>query len=123
MLFHLTLSHLNGRKWRKGEELGHPQLKVEAKAVEDGPDVDQLAGAEPQRRDGKGAHGGQELLEDPVVISTDVVVDIPASGPHTLSMTRLELPTLAKTSDFLHSLAQPVIDASVKVPAKGDSEL
>lgn len=84
-MFRLTVSHLDGRKWREGEELGHPQLKVEAKAVEERPDVNQLAGAEPQRRDGKGAHSGQQLLEDSVVIPTDVVVDIPASAQHTHS--------------------------------------
>lgn len=76
--FYLNASHLYGRKWRKGEELGHPQLKVEAKAVEKGPDVNQLTWAQPQGGDSEGAEGCQELLEDFIVISTNIVVNIPA---------------------------------------------
>ena len=74
----LSISHLYERKWQKGEELGHPQLKVEAKAVETGPDVNQLTRAQPQGGDGEGAAGRQELLEDLIMIATDIVVNIPA---------------------------------------------
>lgn len=49
--------HLNGGKWWKGEELGHPQLKVEPKAVEKGPDVNQFTWAQPQGGDSEGADG------------------------------------------------------------------
>lgn len=62
IVVHLSVSHLHGWKRRQGEELGHPQLKVEAKAVEEGPEVDQLARAEPQCGDGEGTEGCQELL-------------------------------------------------------------
>lgn len=74
----VNVSHLYGRKWWKGEELSHPQLKVEAEAVEEGPDVDQLTWAQPQSGDSEGTDGGQELPEDLIVISPDIVVNIPA---------------------------------------------
>jgi len=77
-VLNLHVSHLYARQWRKGEQLGHPQLKVEAEAVEEGPDVNQLTRAQPQGGDGEGAEGRQELLEDFVVIPADVVVNIPA---------------------------------------------
>lgn len=75
---YLNVSHLYGRKWRKGEELGHPQLKVEAEAVEKGPDINQLTRAQPQGGDSEGAEGCQELLEDFIMIPADKVVNIPA---------------------------------------------
>lgn len=77
--FNLDVSHFNGRKWRNGEQLGHPQLKVEAEAVEKGPDVNQLTRAKPQGGDGESADGRQELLEDFIVIPANVVVNIPAN--------------------------------------------
>lgn len=72
------VSHLYGRKWWKGEELGHPQLKVEAKAVEKGPDVHQLTRAQPQSGDGESADGSKKLFEDFIVIPSDVVINVPA---------------------------------------------
>lgn len=74
----LIVSHLYGRKWWKGEELGHPQLKVETKAVEKGPDINQFTWAQPQGGDGKSADGCKKFFEDLIVISTNVVVNIPA---------------------------------------------
>lgn len=74
------MSHLYGRKWWKGEELGHPQLKVQAKAVEKGPDVNQLARAQPQGGDSECAEGRQELLEDFIVIPANIVINIPAKS-------------------------------------------
>lgn len=74
-------AHLDGGKRRQGEEFGHPQLKVEAEAVQDGPDVDHLAGAQPQGGDGEGAQRGEQLSEDLIVIAADVVVDVPAEVP------------------------------------------
>lgn len=75
-------AHLDGGKRRQGEEFGHPQLKVEPEAVQDRPDVDHLAGAQPQRGDGEGAQRRQELSEDPIVVAADVVVDVPAEVPN-----------------------------------------
>lgn len=76
--FYLDVSHLYGRKWWQREELGHPQLKVEAEAVEKGPDVNQLTRAQPQGGDSEGAEGRQELLEDFIMIPTNIVINIPA---------------------------------------------
>lgn len=75
------VAHLDGGKGRQGEEFGHPQLKVEPEAVQDRPDVDHLAGAQPQGGDGEGAQRCQELSEDLIVIAADVVVDVPAEVP------------------------------------------
>ncbi len=72
------VSYLYSRKWWKGKELGHPQLKVEAKAVEKGPDINQLTWAQPQGGDSKGAEGCQELLEEFIMIPTNIVINIPA---------------------------------------------
>lgn len=61
-----------------GEELGGPQLKVEAEAVEEGPG--QHHWPRPQPHDGHpvGAHGGQQLLQHVVVLPAQVVVHVPA---------------------------------------------
>lgn len=72
------MAHLHGGEGGDGEELGHPQLKVEPEAVENRPDVDHLAGAQPQGGDGEGAQGRRQLPEDPVVVAADVVVHVPA---------------------------------------------
>ncbi len=74
------VSYLYSGKWRDGEELGHPQLKVEPKAVEKGPDINQLTWAQPQGGDKECADGCQELLEDFIMITTDVVINIPAKN-------------------------------------------
>lgn len=71
--------HLYGGEWWNGEELGHPQLKVEAEAVKEGPDVHQLTRAQPQGGDGEGTDGSQQLLEDFIMIPTNVVINIPAN--------------------------------------------
>lgn len=76
--FCVSVSHLYSRKWWKGEELGHPQLKVEAKAVEEGPDINQLTWAQPQGGYSEGAESRQELLEDFVMIATNIIINIPA---------------------------------------------
>lgn len=82
-----TTSHLHdGKRW-KGEELGHPQLKVEAEAVEERPDVNELARAQPQGGDGKSAGGCKELFKDLIVIPTNVVINIPAKVQHRLEIT------------------------------------
>lgn len=75
------VAHLDGGKRRQGEEFGHPQLKVEAEAVQDRPDVDHLARAQPQGGDGEGAQRCEELSEDLIVLAADVVVDVPAEVP------------------------------------------
>lgn len=79
MIVYLNVSHLYGRQWRKGEDLGHPQLKVEAKAIEKGPDVNQLTRAQPQGGDSEGADGCQELLKDLIVIPANIVINVPAT--------------------------------------------
>lgn len=72
--------YLYGRKWRYGEELGDPQLKVEAKAVEEGPKINQFTGTQPQGGDGESADGRQKLFEDFVMISTNIIINIPAKS-------------------------------------------
>lgn len=61
------------------EELLHPELKVEAKAVEDRPDVNDFTGPQPQGGDGKGGNGGHELLHDVVMVLSNVVIHVPNS--------------------------------------------
>lgn len=73
----MIASYLNGRQRGQGEELSHPQLKVQAEAVEEGPNVHQFTRSEPQSSDNKGADCSDQLLEDSVMISANVVIDIP----------------------------------------------
>lgn len=72
-----TSAHLQFGEGLPLEEFLHPELKVEAKAVEDRPDVNNLTGSQPQSGDSKGGNGGHELLHDVVVVLSDVVVHIP----------------------------------------------
>lgn len=69
--------HLQFGKGLLLEELLHPELKIEAKAVEDRPDVNNLAGPQPQGGDGKGGDGGHELLHDVVMVLSNVIVHVP----------------------------------------------
>lgn len=61
------------------EELLHPELKVEAKAVADGPDIDNLTGPQPEGGDEEGGDGGHQLLQDVVMVLSNVIIDIPGS--------------------------------------------
>lgn len=134
--------YLYGGKGPKREELGHPQLKVEAEAVEERPDIDDLAGSQPQGGDSKCADCGQELSEDAVVVPAQVVVDVSVVGDKAVTQSAAPLYIYIflishKTfkyvmqSEFVgfrlcgegsvqgnpeHSLAKPVIYSSVKMP-------
>lgn len=50
-------SHLNGGEWRQREKLGHPQFKVQPKAVKERPNVNQFTRSEPESCDSKRADG------------------------------------------------------------------
>lgn len=76
-------SYLHPSKLIQLEELLHPELKIEAKAVADGPDVDNLAGTQPEGSDQKGGDGGHQLLQDVIVVLSNVIVDIPGSPKNT----------------------------------------
>lgn len=71
--------HLQFGKGPQLEELLHPELEVEAEAVEQGPDVNDLAGPQPQRGDGKGGSAGHQLPQDVVMALPNVVIHVPKS--------------------------------------------
>lgn len=77
-----------GRPWRTnlkrskrlhGEELGRPELKVEAEAVEESPDQHHLTGPQPQDGDAEGAQRRHQLLHHVLVFAAQVVVHVPAN--------------------------------------------
>lgn len=72
-------SHLNGTEGLRGEDLGHPQLKVETKAVEESPGEDGPARPEPQRRDAVRTERGDQLVQHVLMFTTEVVIHIPAT--------------------------------------------
>lgn len=69
--------HLQFGKGPQLEELLHPELEVEAEAVDQGPDVNDLTGPQPQCGDGKGGNAGHQFLQDVVVVLPNVVIHIP----------------------------------------------
>lgn len=71
-------SNLKGSKRLHGEELGGPQLKVEAETVEESPDEHHLAGSKPDDGDAEGAQRCNQLLQHIVMFSTQVIIHIPA---------------------------------------------
>lgn len=74
---HRASAHLQFGEGLPLEEFLHPELKVEAKAIEDRPDENNLTGSQPQSGDSKRGNGGHELLYDVVVVLSNVVVHIP----------------------------------------------
>lgn len=114
---YFMISHLHDWKGWKGEELCHPQLKVEAKAVEKGPDVNQFTRAQPQGGDSESADGCKEFFKDFVVVLTNIVINISATFQHRFNtFAKIWTPEGPVKSKQLP--AKPVIDAPVKVPAK-----
>lgn len=77
MLKQLPLTDLKRSKGLHGEELGGPQLKVEAETVKESPDQHHLAGSQPEDGDAEGAQRSHQLLHHIVMFSTQVIVHIP----------------------------------------------
>lgn len=71
------MSYLHRWERLHGEELGGPQLKVEAEAVEEGPEKHNPARAEPQQSDSIGAESRNQLLQNILMLPTQVVIHIP----------------------------------------------
>lgn len=59
-------------------QLLYPELKVEAKAVKNRPQVDDVTRPKPQSGDDEGGNGGSQLWDHSGVIPTNVVIYIPA---------------------------------------------
>lgn len=96
------------------EELLHPELEVEAKTVEDRPDVNDLTGSQPQGGDGERGNGGDELLDDVVVVLSNVVIHVP-NGQRKWSV----LPVVKEDSFSLVCPPQaPHRQASLKCPSE-----
>lgn len=74
--------YFNGEEGLHGEDLGHPQLKVEAEAVEESPDENDPTRAEPQRRDTVRTQCGDQLVQHVIMLTTEVIVHIPAKFTH-----------------------------------------
>jgi len=114
-------ANLNRSKRLHGEQLGGPQLKVEAEAVEESPDEHRLTGSQPQDGDAEGAQRRHQLLHHVLVSSSQVVVHIPvdnesASEPRNASKNRYDFEI-----NVLISLAQPLVDPSVKMTVKDNN--
>lgn len=73
-------TNLKRSKRLHGEELGGPQLKVEAETVQESPDQHHLAGSQPEDGDAKGAQCCHQLLHHILMFSTQVIVYIPADN-------------------------------------------
>lgn len=73
-----SCSYLNGKEGLHAEELGDPQLKVEAEAVEESPDEDDPARPEPQRRDAVRAEGSDQLVQRVIMFTAQVIIHVPA---------------------------------------------
>lgn len=115
-------TNLKRSKRLHGEELGGPQLKVEAETVEESPGQHRLAGSQPHDGDPVGAQGGNQLLQHVIMFPTQVIVHIPADNEENISTTK-RWRTFFSVSFFFHLLAQPVVDPSVKEAAKGEADL
>ena len=74
----LLLTNLKRRKRLHGEELGRPQLEVEAETVKEGPDEHDLAGSQPEDGDAEGAQRCHQLLHHIFMFSTQVIIHVPA---------------------------------------------
>ena len=95
---------------------GHgPQLEVETEAVEEGPDQHHLAGSQPQDGDAEGAQRRHQLLHHIVMLPTQVIVHVPArkSDIRTSKSVKMKM-----TFFKLISLAEPLVDPSVKVSVR-----
>lgn len=77
-------TNLKRSKRLHGEELGGPQLKVEAETVKESPDQHYLAGSQPEDGDAKGAQCRHQLLHHILMFSTQVIVYIPADNEEAL---------------------------------------
>ena len=87
----LSLTNLKRTKRLHVEELGGPQLKVEAEAVEESPHQHHLAGSQPQDGDAEGAQRCHQLLHHILVFSTQIIVHVPVdneTAPEPLNMSR-----------------------------------
>lgn len=72
-----TPADLKRSKGLHGEEPGCPQLKVEAKTVEESPDQHRRAGPQPQDGDAERAQCGHQLVHHVVMFPTQVIVHVP----------------------------------------------
>lgn len=86
-----TIQYLNRCKRLHGEELGGPEFKVEAKAVEESPEKHHPAWAQPQQSDPVGTEGRYQLLQHTLMLSTQVVIHIPESKTDTFARRLIEL--------------------------------
>lgn len=59
-------------------QLLHPELKIEAEAVKNRPQVDDVTRPKPQSSDDKCGHGGGQLRDHGGMIPADVVIHVPA---------------------------------------------
>lgn len=73
-----VFTYFHGKEGLHGEELGRPQLKVEAEAVEESPDEDNPARPKPQRRDAICAEWGDQLVQHIIMFTAEVIIHIPA---------------------------------------------